>query len=124
MQFIKYYGGCLPSLLRGFPNGHCTIQHVVDGRRRLGHMFTYGASQWHHQGFTRDHMTQAEMTEHFGPSLALNPRQYHDEFGSEQQLVALQNRVIEVFHDDPWPEFDMPMKVANDLCRWHAEQRS
>lgn len=124
MDLIKHYIGCLPSLLRGFPNGHATVQHVVEGRKRLGHRYTYGASKWHHLGYCRGGLGVEEMTRRYGPSLAHNPRQYHDEFGTEHELVALTDKAIELFQSSPWEPFDMPYSVATELQQFHLEQRA
>lgn len=124
MDRIRLYVGCLPSLLRGFPNGHATVQHVVEGRKRLGHRYTYGASEWHHLGRCEDDMGVRAMTESYGPSLAHSPADYHDEFGSEHELVALCDRALELHDQRQWPEYDMPMDVANDLRRWYIGHRA
>ncbi len=123
MTLIKHYIGCLPSLLRGFENGHATVQHVVEGRKRLGHRYTYGASAWYHLGDCRPGKTVAEMTDQYGPSLQHNPRQFHEAFGTEHELIALTDRAIEIYEERPWQEFSMPPEVANELRTFHSERR-
>lgn len=122
MHRIKHYTGCLPSLLRGFPNVHATVQHVVEGRKRLGHRYTYGASEWHHLGTCWNGLGVKAMTHAYGPSLAHTPRQYHEMFGSEQVLVETQDFALGLFELEPWEEFAMPFHIAKRISDWHRER--
>ena len=95
LRFQAIYSvGCLPCWLLGIEFNPCTIQHVVEGRKRLGHDFTYGACGWHHQGYPLDGKTQKQTEEMLGPSLALSKKKYIERFGSERELVRLENQMI------------------------------
>ena len=119
MDRIVQYVCCLPSLLRGFPNGHATVQHVVEGRKRLGHRYTYPMSAWHHFGHKRGNMSRAQMINRYGPSLAYSPRDFHAEFGTEHELVATTDYALELFEEAPWDTFAMPMSVAEEIRQFH-----
>jgi len=113
MERIKFYTGCLPSMLRGFDNGHCQVHHVLDG-----------VSEWHHEGHTHPGRDPRYMEWRFGPSMARNPRAYHEAFGSEAQLLNLQDFALEIFKAIGWPQFAMPREVSDQLRKFHREQRA
>lgn len=89
--------GCVPCWLLGISFNPCTIQHVVEGRKRLGHSFTYGACCWHHFGHPLEGKTQKQTEAIMGPSLALTKKKYNERFGSERELVELCNQMIEPY---------------------------
>lgn len=86
--------GCVPCWLNGVEFNPCTIQHVVEGRKRLGHEWTYGSCCWHHQGYPLEGLNERESEEIAGPSLAKSRRKFAERFGSERELVALCNEMI------------------------------
>lgn len=94
-----YSVGCTPCWLKGISFEPCTIQHVVEGRKRLGHAFTYGACPWHHFGHPKEGKTKDEMTYMLGPSLAHGKKPYEKEFGPERELVVLTNELIKSYMD-------------------------
>lgn len=95
-QAIKEVG-CTPCWLEGRSFEPCDIQHVVKGRKRLGHEWTYGCCPWHHRGLVT-YPADTKMMEHVvGPSLARSPKDYHAKYGSEEELVDLCNKMIEPY---------------------------
>lgn len=112
MDQIKMNCGCLPCLLKNLANVHCTVQHVVEGGKRLGHDFTYGSCLWHHMGpeYAENRMP--------GPSLANNKREFVAAFGTERQLVQTQDFMLYEFRADPWGEFDVPLMVGEKVRQY------
>lgn len=112
MDTIANYCGCLPCILENTLNRHTTIQHVTECRKRLGHDATYGACTWHHFG---------QLPRMHGPSLAGGMKPYRERYGPERLLVELQDYVLELFAEDPWPEYDMPVSVGRKIqAKWHT----
>lgn len=86
--------GCVPCWLVGIGFQPCAIHHAVEGRKRLGHRFTYGNCDWHHQGYPFNGTDERRSEEVAGPSLAKNPRAFHERFGTERELVAMCDELI------------------------------
>jgi hypothetical protein len=87
MDDIKW---CLPCALDRNKR-QSTIQHVTQGGRRLGHMYTYGSCPWHHQGIKEDGYSRQDMIGLLGPSFAMGRRQFEAKYGNERNvLVPLQ----------------------------------
>lgn len=87
---------CLPSAMNFFDGVPATVQHVVEGRVRLGHEWTYPASSWHHLGLVQAPYQIDEMTARFGPSLQHDLRLYEEVFAPERDLVAITDAVLEL----------------------------
>ena len=117
-EAIKTYCGCLPCLLLGHLNRHTTIEHVTCRGRRIGrgpeqHQNSIGLCSWHHFAVCDEGKHKHEMIGNFGPSLALGRRPFEDWFGDELEvLVPIQNYVLKLFADEPWPEYSLPVKIA------------
>lgn len=72
------------------------IHHIVDkGYRKHsgGHDATLPLCAWHHRGEYGDATIHAVQT--YGPSLALNKREFIRVFGTERQLLETVNAMIE-----------------------------
>ncbi|KAF1005455.1 MAG: hypothetical protein GAK28_03207 [Luteibacter sp.] len=94
-------GECLCCWLnrqQGRPTAHfggCDAHHVLSGGRRIGHMATLGLCPWHHRALRPyADMTDAQATELFGPSLALGSKPFHAAYGSDEELLALQEQLL------------------------------
>ena len=91
-------GPCIACLQRGHDvtgMGLVEAHHLLSGGRRIGHMATVGLCIWHHRAVVFDFHSHAEMREHYGPSLAEGSRPFHREFGSDAELLAMQNGYLE-----------------------------
>lgn len=86
--------GCLPCHKKGFESVPCDIHHLTDGRKRRGHQQTYGACPWHHRGHVPWQYTKQQIEEIFGPSMALSPEAYREEFGHEDDLLEYANQLL------------------------------
>ena len=120
MALIKVLG-CVPCVLKNWPDAQCDVHHVVEGYR-LGHAATFGACLWHHKGesgeYTRQHMLGM-----LGSSMALSARTFTEEFGGQLLLVKVQDYILERFEAEPWLEFAMPHGVVLDIFYFWSNLR-
>lgn len=87
--------GCLPCRMRGWyaaPDVHHLNLGSHAGQKRLGDESTIGLCPYHHRGVTALPMGQAYRA--LGPALARNPSEFREVFGSDEKLLAEQNRLI------------------------------
>lgn len=61
------------------------------GQRRRGDEYQIPLCQWHHRGVRPVGMTRDAMSHLYGPSLALDSKQYHFAYGSDDELLAMTN---------------------------------
>lgn len=77
---------------------HTEVHHLVDkGYRKHsgGHMATLPLDLWHHRGIVKPGWTSTEMYAHYGPSLALQKREFVATYGTERELLARVNSKLE-----------------------------
>jgi hypothetical protein len=87
---------CIACLKRGVPQGLPTeCHHTLSGGKRRGHSFVVSLCQWHHRGLLLDRWSKADMTRVFGPSLANGSKPFHAAFGSDDELLAEVDQLIE-----------------------------
>ena len=70
------------------------IHHLTDCGRRRGHDFTVGLCPWHHRGVSILPVQMAELA--MGPSLARGAKPFRAHWGSDDELLDEQNRLIGV----------------------------
>lgn len=61
------------------------------GQKRRGHEFTIPLCEWHHRG----NGPTAEYTDAFGPSWAKGSKPFRAVYGTDDELLALVNSLIE-----------------------------
>jgi len=61
------------------------------GQKRLGDEFQVPLCAWHHRGVTPNGYNKSEATYYFGPSLALDSKQFRFCYGQDWQLLELTN---------------------------------
>ena len=94
---MKEMGVCMACYLGGIKDDgyHIEIHHLLSGNKRIGHMATVSLCIWHHRGkssfFTKDYMTRK-----FGPSLAHGSKPFRAEFGTDKELLDMQNEFLGV----------------------------
>lgn len=99
------FGPCIPCLVwalaGGMPIEHVPMgvsyDHKKSGNIRRGHGFGYGACAWHHYGnqvAPPQGWTVESMRTHYGPSLLDGSRVFHATYGSDDELIDLQSRVL------------------------------
>lgn len=74
-------------------------QHTKSGNVRRGHRHGFGCCLWHHMGTQQLHalgMSKTEALARWGPSLHDSARQFHQTFGSDDELIAAQALVLQL----------------------------
>jgi hypothetical protein len=72
--------------------------HLVDKGYRIhsgGHMATLPLCRWHHRGEPLEGWKISLMLSQCGPSLALHKRDFVKRYGSERELLAKVNGILE-----------------------------
>lgn len=91
-------GPCMACIQRGIDQtgqGIVEVHHLLSGGRRRGHMFTIGLCAWSHRAYVwHDGITHAYCRKVYGPSLAEGSRPFHNEFGSDDYLLQLQEEFL------------------------------
>jgi hypothetical protein len=68
--------------------------HPKSGNVRRGHRLGFCNCPWHHRGVPSTGWTSARMRSHFGPSLMDGSRLFHTTYGSDDDLIALQDEIL------------------------------
>lgn len=98
--------GCLVSRVfhrKPFTEGE--VHHLLAGGQRRGHQITIYLHPWYHRGVPPQVMkhgalrqlTVGEAAETYGPSLALDRREFEICYGREEELLEMQNALIEAW---------------------------
>lgn len=88
--------GCVPCWLEATLQGRkwvpepCDIHHV----NQDSHDDTYGNCPWHHRGVPKFGFNEAVMRTEFGPSMAKQPQSYRARYGSEDDLLVYQAKLL------------------------------
>ena len=101
---LKEMGQCVACYQRGIHGrGYIEIHHLLSGNKRIGHMATVSLCPWHHRGvwesgfdcrqesFIRSVEKYAGL---YGPSLAHGSKPFRAEFGTDAELLAIQNALL------------------------------
>ena len=72
------------------------IHHLLSGGRRIGHEATICLCHFHHQAKFLPYVEYGyrAQAQAFGPSLEREPRRFHEVYGADQELLALQNQLL------------------------------
>lgn len=73
---------------------HCDYHHLKSGNIRRGHRYGIGLCGWHHRRIPENGYTIERMTAIWGPSLMDGSRKFHETYGSDDELLALQDELI------------------------------
>ncbi|MEF2156411.1 Ref family recombination enhancement nuclease [Luteimonas sp. FXH3W] len=95
MDAIKN-GVCIPCLIRGKRTLFPEINHLLSGGLRISHDATVGECQWHHRRIPNDGWSFDSMREMYGPSRLCSPREFHAAFGTDKELLEVQNEMLGV----------------------------
>lgn len=93
--------GCLACQLAGKRPMPTAKHHLLstgqhgNGKRR-GEKFTIGLCDYHHQGASQvgTRLAKSYREQGYGPSYADEPRAFRAQFGSDDELLELQNKMI------------------------------
>ncbi len=124
MGLIKSNMPCLPCLLTVSRIRLPSVQHVVEGRKRLGHEFTYAMCEWHHFGTCFPGHTRQQMMGLLGPSITQGSHNFRAFFGPERQLVRIQDMLLERFAAQPWIDYAMPYTLRREAFHEWTYQKS
>lgn len=84
------------------PDGHietaCEYNHAKSGNIRIGHEAGFALCQWHHRGVPRQMWGAKRTRAHYGPSLMDGSDLFHRTYGSDEELIALQNAILAAVH--------------------------
>lgn len=72
----------------------CQYDHKKSGNIRRGHKKGFASCDWHHQRLVTDGWNHAHMRRHFGPSLMDGSRLFRETYGSDDELIALQDELL------------------------------
>ena len=79
--------------------GKTTVHHLNKfgraGQKRRGHAFTIPLGEWHHQGIPLKGLTTKDMQLAFGPSLAKQSKAFRTTYGTDDELLAKVNELLE-----------------------------
>jgi hypothetical protein len=87
---------CLPCEIEDVQQPFPTTEHHLNlggnaGQKRRGDDYSIPACEWHHQGKLLPGMTRDAMCHLYGPSLAVNSRQFRFAYGSDDSLLQITN---------------------------------
>jgi len=95
MDAIKEAGICLACYQHGYKQpAHVEIHHLLSGNKRRGHGFTVGLCVWHHRGLPPCGWDSAQAEYELGPSLARGSKPFRAMFGTDDELLSIQNEMI------------------------------
>ena len=94
-------GGCVIAYSLGLSDDEnpmpCEIHHLTTGgkhgQKRLGHAATVGLNPWSHRGVPFNGWDKVKCQMLFGPSYALEPRRFREEW-PDDRLLQLQDEIL------------------------------
>lgn len=87
-------GRCLACWRRGIVTIGCDAHHLLSGGRRIGHEASIALCRWHHAGYPFDGETPPRMHMLYGPSLMCGSKTFRAAYGTDDELLALQERML------------------------------
>jgi len=86
--------GCVACILDGVGGVPGDVHHVLSGGRRVSHDATVVLCPWHHRGVLPSGRKADEFAEVHGPSLAHTPNAFKRRYGSDEELLEIQDALI------------------------------
>ena len=74
----------------------CDYHHLKSGNIRRGHRYGIALCYWHHRAGLDFGSIAPEMRAHYGPSLMDGSRLFHETYGSDDELLAIQDELLGV----------------------------
>ena len=84
--------------------------HVIEGGKRLGHSYGFALCPWHHRGVP-DPWDDDTCEQILGPSLAWEPRKFREFYGTDRQLIELQDVIC-----------SLPSERTYQAIRWYVDK--
>ena len=92
---LKEMGQCVACYQRGIKGfQHIEIHHLLSGNKRIGHLATVSLCPWHHRGVKAIHDCHVYHDIAYGSSLANGSKPFRAEFGTDAELLAIQNALL------------------------------
>lgn len=110
LAVLKEHVPCIPCLVSVKRIRLPTIQHLVEGFKRLGHTYTYPSCAWHHQA-NPESWSVEYCEEVLGPSLENGKRTFQAAFGLERDLVKVADFLIESYLNAKWDGYKVPANI-------------
>lgn len=85
---------CMACRQRGLQASYIEIHHLLSGNKRRGHKYTISLCLWHHRAQLMYGYTKKDLREIYGPSLAEGSKPFHFWFGTDDDLLAEQDRLL------------------------------
>lgn len=89
---------CIACYIKGIryeDGAHAEGNHMKAGNIRISHAHSYGLCVYHHRRVLMvDGWSFAKHREELGPSLMDGSNTFHDYFGSDAELLTIQNNLI------------------------------
>lgn len=98
---MKEMGICMACYQLGVKGyQYIEIHHLLSGNKRIGHMATVSLCPYHHRGVW-DGMAKSleDAKAGYGASLAHGSKPFHAEFGTDAELLEMQNELLGVGND-------------------------
>ena len=118
MQAIKD-SGCICCLLATGKTQAPDVHHLTSGGRREGHQATLGLCGYHHRGLL-DGQSKQFVSGLLGPSYAWGRKGFQQHFGTDEQLLKIQNMILERFTELPWHDYAVPYLVVREAKQMWA----
>lgn len=115
LQIPKAHCPCICCLLTRDRTRLPEVHHIVEGQTRLGHAYSYSMCEYHHRGMLHEGLSRQEHIGMIGPSLAYGSKPFVEFFGTQGNLLRLQDIMLDSFHDSPWLDYDVPYLVRREL---------
>ena len=92
--------GCIACALNGKLGVPADIHHILSGGKRISHDATVALCPWHHRGTNETGlMTDKQLEEFYGPSLARNPKEFYARYGSPSELLEIQKHMLDKLNE-------------------------
>ncbi len=109
MEAVKRLGclACRLNAAMGLPRayaGPCEAHHLLSGGLRIGHDHTVGLCPWHHRAVPPVPLPEREAIARYGPSVATGSKPFRAMYGSDAELLVMQNALLaqEAHHRGPF----------------------
>ena len=95
--------GCVCCRIMGDPEIASEVHHITKAGRRISHSATLSLCAFHHRAVQENfwtHVPYSEMVESKGPSLAKGKQTFVDHWGTEEELLDFQDKLLAEMFDE------------------------
>lgn len=77
------------------------IHHVLSGGRRISHSHSLALCSYHHRSVKPSDtlLTDKQFKEMYGPALDANPKEFQQRYGTQQELLEIQEALIQKYYE-------------------------